>query len=131
MTVKEKNKQQLIDEQLLLSAAKSTLNDSIDQLDSEIVERLAEIRKKAVAVAANRKTRELVRANRWVLPIGGFSTAAVALAIVMFLSVQPAQKLAPVAVLEDIKLLTDSEEIEFYQDLEFYQWLAVNEQAVS
>jgi hypothetical protein len=126
-----KNKQQPVDEQLLLSAAKHTLRDRVDGLDAETLDRLAAIRHRAVASASQGRAREWRLAN-WLTPAGGFVTAAaLVVAVMLWSSTSVINEPAPVAVLEDIKILTDSEDLDFYQDLEFYQWLAVNEQAVS
>ena len=128
MTVKDK--QQSIDEQLLLSAAKSTLDNSVDDLDASTLERLATIRRQAVE-SATKQQASLIGLPSWLLPVGGLATAAAAVLVTMTLwTIQPDIQDAPVAVLEDINLLTAPEEIEFYQDLEFYEWLAVNEQTV-
>lgn len=122
-----KDKQQ-IDEQLLLSAAKQTLEDSVKNIDAETLERLSAIRLQTLAAASSRKT----RGTSWLMPAGGFVTAAALVAAVMLWTAEPVvQETTPVAVIEDLNILTDSEEIDFYQDLEFYQWLAVNEQSVS
>ena len=128
MTVKDK--QQSIDEQLLLSAAKSTLDNSVDDLDASTLERLATIRRQAVE-SATKQQASSIGLPSWLLPVGGLATAAAAVLVTMTLwTIQPDKQDAPVAVLEDINLLTAPEEIEFYQDLEFYEWLAVNEQTV-
>jgi len=128
MTVK--NIQQEIDEDVLLSAAKNTLDDSVRNLDAETLDRLATIRLNAVAHSANRKSKSW-RSNNWFVPAGGFVTAAVLVVAVMLWSSTPVvNDPASMAVLEDISILTDSESLEFYQDLEFYQWLAINEQTV-
>lgn len=125
-----RNKQQLIDEQTLLSAAKHTLEASVENLDQETIDRLAAIRLQALASADRNRKLSWLSAS-WLKPAGGFVTAAVLIASVMLWSSNSVDGPAPLAVLEDIKLLTDSEELEFYQDLDFYQWLAVNEQATS
>lgn len=125
-----KNKQQLVDEQTLLSAAKHTLDESTNNLDQETLDRLAAIRFRAVASAGKGGSLGW-RTASWLKPAGGFVTAAVLVASVMLWSSNSVNEPEPVAVLEDIKLLTDSEDLEFYQNLEFYQWLAVNEQATS
>ena len=123
----DKNKQP-VDEQLLLSAAKHTLQDSVENLDQETVDRLAAIRLQALAAASSRRSRR----SSWLMPAGGFVTAAALVAAVLLWTSGPTvNESAPVALIEDINILTDSEEIDFYQDLEFYQWLAINEQAVS
>ena len=125
MTDKHK---QPVDEQLLLSAAKHTLDESVESLDQETLDRLAAIRLQALAAASSRKS----RSSNWFMPAGGFVTAAALVAAVLLWTSQPAmEESAPMALIEDINLLTDSEEIDFYQNLEFYQWLAANEQAVS
>lgn len=126
-----KNKQQPVDEQLLLSAAKHTLRERVDSLDAETLDRLAAIRHRAVASTSQGRAREW-RLTSWLMPAGGFVTAAaLVVAVMLWSSTSVVNEPAPVAVLEDIKILTDSEDLDFYQDLEFYQWLAVNEQAVS
>ena len=123
----DKNRQP-IDEKLLLSAAKHTLQDSVDNLDQETLDRLATIRLQALAAASSRRSRR----SSWLMPAGGFVTAAALVAALLLWTSEPAIKeSAPVALIEDINILTDSEDIDFYQDLEFYQWLASNEQAVS
>lgn len=129
-----KDKRPMIDEQLFLSAAKSTLDDSVDKLDVQVQARLAQIRRQALENVASRPSLAK-KFSHWLLPATGLVTAAAALLLVVTLwTGQPlpeSQQSAPMAVLEDINILTDSEEIEFYQNLEFYEWLAVNEQAVS
>ena len=128
MTVKDK--QQSIDEQLLLSAAKSTLENSVDDLDASTLGRLATIRRQAVESVTTQQASS-IRLPSWLLPVGSLATVAAAVLVAMTLwTIQPDQQSAPVAVLEDINLLTAPEEIEFYQDLEFYEWLAANEQTV-
>lgn len=124
-----KNKQQPIDEKLLLSAAKSTLEDSVNSLDDDTLNRLAAIRRRAVDAAGQKQSSAW---DGWLKPAGGFVTAAVlVVAVMLWSSTSTVNETTPVAAIEDIKILTDSEELDFYQDLEFYQWLAVNEQAVS
>lgn len=125
------NKQQPVDEQLLLSAAKNTLEDSVNNIDQETLDRLAAMRLRAVQAAASQSKAGGWRAINWLVPAGGFITAAVLVASVMLWSAGSVNEPAPVAAIEDITILTDSEDLELYKDLEFYQWLAVNEQAVS
>lgn len=127
-----KDKQNTIDEQLLLSAAKSTLEESLNQIDDNTLDRLAGIRRQAIEAASQESGKAtLTGGSSWLLPLGGAVTAAVMVVSVMLWSSEPVSTASPVAAIEDINLLTDSEGIEFYQDLEFYQWLAVNEQTVS
>lgn len=129
MTSKEK--QALLDEQLLLSAAKSTLENNIDQIDEQVQARLAAARREAID-ACSTKQSVTAKFSNWILPVGGLAMVGAALLVAVTLWTMPIeQKLEPVAVLEDINLLTGSEDIDFYQELEFYEWLAVNEQAVS
>lgn len=122
-----------IDEELFLTAAKSTLDDSVEQLDAETRSRLTQIRQQAIEAATNPPT---ARLSRWLVPAGGGMAAAAALLLAVALgpdqqSSPQLQQPEPMAVLEDIQILTDSEEIEFYQNLEFYEWLAAREQNVS
>jgi len=126
-----KDKQTLLDEQLLLSAAKSTLEHNIDQIDEQVQSRLAAARRQAID-AYSTKQSVPAKYSQWILPMGGLATVGAALLLTVTLWTMPTdQKVEPVAVLEDINLLTGSEDIDFYQELEFYEWLVVNEQAVS
>jgi hypothetical protein len=123
------DQQKALGEQVLLSAAKATLEDSVGQIDAQTLARLAAIRQRAVDAAMSRQS-AAAWFSRWVLPMGGAVTAMAAALVVFTLWVQPPeQNAAPVAALEDLNILTGSEEIEFYQELEFYEWLAVNEKA--
>lgn len=127
-----KDRQQPIDDQMFLSAAKSTLERSVDQLDEHTQARLAAIRRQAVDVATNQQAVASPAFSRWLLPVGGLATAfAAALVAVTLWTQEPVTKTAPVAALEDLNILTGNDEIEFYQELEFYEWLAANEQNVS
>lgn len=129
MTSKEK--QALLDEQLLLSAAKSTLENNIDQIDEQVQARLVAARRQAIDTCSTKDSIP-ARFSNWILPVGGLAIMGAALLVAVTLWTMPIeQKMEPVAVLEDINLLTGSEDIDFYQELEFYEWLAVNEQAVS
>ncbi|MGD8559677.1 MAG: hypothetical protein PVF34_06640 [Gammaproteobacteria bacterium] len=122
-----------IDEELFLTAARSTLDDSVERLDADTRSRLVHIRSQAVQAAGMPRA---ARMNRWLVPAGGGLAAAAALLLVVALgpdrpSSLDLQQPKPMAVLEDLQILTDSEEIEFYQNLEFYEWLAAREQDVS
>ena len=129
MTSKDRQKPR--DEQMFLSAAKSILESSVDQIDDDTQIRLLAIRRRAMEAAKSQST--LTPAfSRWFLPVGGLATAFAAVLVAVTLwTQQPVQESAPVAALEDLNILTGSDEIEFYEELEFYEWLAVNEQSVS
>ncbi len=127
-----KDRKQPIDDQMFLSAAKTTLERSADQLDDHTQERLAAIRRYAVDAAIKQQAVASPAFTRWILPVGGFATACAAVLVAVTLWTQePVKNTAPVAALEDLNILTGNDEIEFYQELEFYEWLAVNEQNVS
>jgi anti-sigma-K factor RskA len=132
----DKAKQPMVDEALFLSAAKTTLDDKVDQLDPQTRARLAQIRQRAIQAAADRTSARSAKTTaRWLMPVGGGVAVAAAIVVAVILgpepALTPAQQPASMAVLEDINILTDSEEIEFYRDLEFYEWLAASEQNVS
>ncbi|WP_455201366.1 hypothetical protein [Kaarinaea lacus] len=129
--MKSKDKQALLDEQLFLTAAKSTLEKQVDQIDDQLKARLAAARRQAVDGCSTKPSVSTGFSN-WIMPAGGLAIVGAALLVAVTLWTMPVeQNLEPVAVLEDINLLTGSEDIDFYQELEFYEWLAVNEQAVS
>jgi hypothetical protein len=130
MTSKDRQKPR--DEQMFLSAAKSILESSVDQIDDDTQIRLSAIRRRAVEAATKSQATLTPAFSRWFLPVGGLATALAAVLVAVTLwTQQPVQESAPVAALEDLNILTGSDEIEFYQELEFYEWLAVNEQSVS
>ncbi|WP_455366799.1 hypothetical protein [Kaarinaea lacus] len=130
--MKGNDRQQPIDDQIFLSAAKTTLESSVEQIDDHTQARLAAIRRRAVDTAANKPPLASSVFSRWFLPVGGLATACAAVLVAVTLWTQePEQNSAPVAVLEDLNILTGSDELEFYQELEFYEWLAANEQDVS
>ncbi|HEY5604249.1 MAG TPA: hypothetical protein VIM41_14195 [Gammaproteobacteria bacterium] len=124
------NRQNSLDDQVLLAAARSTLEDSLEQIDADTLSSLAALRRHAVDAASSKLP--VLGYTRWYLPVGALATA-MSVGVLVFTpwTEQPTQSDAPVTALEDLNLLTTSDEIELFKELEFYQWLAVNEQTAS
>lgn len=107
-------------EDKFLNAAKRALDDAEKNLDAGIVARLRAARREAIEQGLRRPSR--LRPG-WLLPLGGFVTAGVAIAVagLLWLSA-PNQNLLQTNV-SDIELLTAHENPEFFADLDFYDWL--------
>ena len=107
------------DQDQLVQKLKSTLDQSVDELDVDTLRQLRMARCKAVA-ASEKKARPA-----WWLPVGGLATAATISVLFVTLWLLPAEQglKGQVPALEDIALLGDDEALEFYEDLDFYLWL--------
>ncbi|NOZ54669.1 MAG: hypothetical protein GXP08_16295 [Gammaproteobacteria bacterium] len=121
--------EQIIDEDALIEAAKSTLDESARKIDASTLARLSAVRGEAVDVAISAQLTPL--RFTWLVPVGSFASIVAVLGVVVALWVpQTAIVQTPIAMLEDINLLSDVEEIEFYEELDFYEWLVVEAQTV-
>ena len=99
----------------LLRKVKQQLDDSVEDLDAEVLSRLNQAR--SAALQANEK-----RSWRMQPMWGGMATASVALVVaVLWLGGESPQMNN--MVVEDLELLSSTEAIELYEDYEFYQWL--------
>ena len=115
---------------VLIKAAKSTLNDQAASLSGEVRQRLQQARRTAVHVATltsqPEKTAQPSKTlipSRWLVPAGSFALLALAISVVIF-QFQMRQDPAPIASIEDLPLLTAPEDLELYEELDFYLWLA-------
>ncbi|KPJ90084.1 MAG: hypothetical protein AMJ53_14905 [Gammaproteobacteria bacterium SG8_11] len=116
---------------VLLKAAKSTLDDKAVSLDDDVCQRLQQARRVAVSAAANATQGSSPRANasKWLLPAGSFAALALVSSVVVY-QFQAVQESSPVASIEDIPILTSPDELELYEELDFYQWLAEEHDSV-
>ena len=103
------------DDQAFVSAAKSVLDRSAQELDGETIARLHRTRRHALEARPQRAP--------WVVWAGGLAAACVALVVGALWWAEPSQTV-PVAGLEDIELITSADNLELYEDLDFYRWLA-------
>lgn len=100
--------------------AKAILDHDMEQIDEQIIGRLRQIRRKAMAGKERRLT---FKWNRFRIlsatAIAGFLFAVISLTIVRTPSQTVTAKL-----IEDIDIFSSEVNIDFYEDLEFYTWLA-------
>ena len=104
-----------------LDAAKRVLAGAEQDLDAGTLARLRTARREAIEQGFRRAPRAR---PAWLLPAGGFATAAIVLAVASLLWFSPANE--PVnmqANVADIDLLTAREGPEFFADLDFIDWL--------
>jgi type VI protein secretion system component VasF len=104
------------DEREFLTALRSTLDDSLEELDQVTLARLQAARKRAL----EHKTPH----RGWLLPVGGITTAAAVLSIAGFLWFSMPLNEAVVPMLDDIQLLSATEDLEFYEEMDFLLWLS-------
>ncbi len=107
-------------EEKLLQDAKRALDAAEKHLDAGTVARLRAARRTAIEEGLQ-KTAEA--RPGWLLPVGGFATAGIALAVagLLWFSAPNGQLLQ--AGVGDMELLTGKESPDFFAELEFYEWL--------
>ncbi|MBI3777490.1 MAG: DUF3619 family protein [Gammaproteobacteria bacterium] len=104
-----------------LNAAKRALDEAEKNLDPGTVARLRAARREALEQGQRRASRAR---PAWLLPLGGFATAAIVLSVAALLWFAPANQPANMqANVADIDLLTAHESPEFFADLDFLDWL--------
>ena len=107
-------------EDKFLKAAKRALDDAEKNLDVGSVARLRAARRAAIEQGLRRPSR--IRPG-WLLPLGGFATAAIVFAVAGVLWFSAPNPNLLQANVSDIELLTAHENPEFFADLDFYDWL--------
>ena len=114
-------------EEKFLQEAKRVLDTAENNLDAGTVARLRTARRAAIAEG------QLISANTrpgWLLPVGGFATAGIALAVAGLLWFSAPNGNLMQAGMSDMELLTAQENPDFFTELEFYEWLDGGENAV-
>ena len=114
-------------EEKFLNAAKRALDDAEKNLDAGTVARLRAARREAIEQGLRHPSH--MRPG-WLLPLGGFATAGVVLAVAGLLWFSAPNPNLLQANVSDIELLTAHENPEFFADLDFYDWLEDNNDAV-
>ncbi len=107
-------------EDKFLNAAKRALDDAEKNLDAGTVARLRAARRAAIEQGLRRPSR--MRPG-WLLPVGGFATAAIVLSVAGLLWFSAPNTNLMQANVSDIELLTAHENPEFFVDLDFIDWL--------
>ena len=103
----------------LVDDIKEALNRCSEQLDPASLDRLNQIRRKALD---QQKTSSKVRKPLLWVPAGGVATAA----IVAMLWYEPQQPVINQG-LEDFELLTSETELEMLDDMEFVAWMMLED----
>ena len=114
-------------EEEILQDAKRALDAAEEHLDAGTVARLRAARRTAIEEGLQKSTKTR---PGWLLPVGGFATAGIALAVAGLLWFSaPNGNLMQVGM-GDMELLTAQENPDFFTELEFYEWLEGHENAV-
>ena len=117
----------MVSEDKFLQGAKRALDAAEQNLDAGTVARLRAARRQAIEHGLHRP----VRARPgWLLPVGGFATAGIVLAVAGLLWFSAPNGNFMRAGVGDIELLTAQENPDFFTELEFYEWLEGSENAV-
>ena len=122
----DSNKTPLTDE-VLLKAAKSTLDDTTAQLDGQVRQRLQQARQAAVRTAnatPNSRGTPLIRPS-WMVTAGRFAVLTIVISVVFINVTTESEPSVPIASIDDVPIITAPEELELYEELDFYQWLSV------
>lgn len=114
-------------EDKFLQDARRALDAAEQNLDAGTVARLRAARRQATEQGLHKPAR--VRPG-WLLPVGGFATAGIALAVAGLLWFSAPNGNFVQSGAGDIELLTAQENPDFFTELEFYEWLEGNENAV-
>ncbi|BAV32973.1 hypothetical protein SCL_0651 [Sulfuricaulis limicola] len=114
-------------EDKFLRDAKRALDATGNNLDAGTVARLRAARRQAIEQGRHRP----VHARPgWLLPVGSFATAGIALAVAGLLWFSAPNGNFMQTSVGDIELLTAQENPDFFTELEFYEWLEGSENAV-
>jgi hypothetical protein len=114
-------------EDKFLQDAKRALDATEQNLDAGTVARLRATRRQAIEQGLHKPARAR---PGWLLPVGGFATAGIVLAVAGLLWFSAPNNHLMQTGVSDIELLTAHENPDFFTELEFYEWLEGNENAV-
>ena len=108
-------------EEKFLKHAKRALDATEKSLDAGTLARLHTSRRQAIEAGLRRPWHAR---PGWLLPVGGFATAGIVLAVAgLFWFAAPDDKPFQQTSVDDLELLTARDNPEFFADLEFYDWL--------
>ncbi|MCR4346947.1 MAG: hypothetical protein NUV55_07070 [Sulfuricaulis sp.] len=113
-------------EDKFLKHAKRVLDAAEKNLDAGTVARLRAARR--TAIEDGRHKSSWTRPG-WLLPVGGFATAGIVLAVAGLLWFSAPNGNLMQAGMGDLELLTAQENPDFFTELEFYEWLEGHENA--
>ncbi|MCX5834323.1 MAG: hypothetical protein NTV99_07420 [Deltaproteobacteria bacterium] len=121
MTEKIREKGQ---DERLLERAREALDESVKTLDIRTLERLWDVRHRALE-AADERPGLLLRLPRWV-KVSGLATAAAAVLVFSLWFTSPGHDLT-VKNPEDFEIVLAKDQIDLYEDLDFYSWMVDDE----
>ena len=104
-----------------IDRVKQELDAAVDNLDEQTLARLRAIRKQAIASRDSKQVNWLQRP--WLLPAGGFATAAIVFAIVGLVWMGPGEIPSKNLAGQDMEILLAQDHLDLYTDLEFFRWL--------
>jgi hypothetical protein len=107
-------------EEKFLKDAKRALDAAEKNLDAGTVASLRAARRQAIEQGLHKPVRTR---PGWLLPVGGFATAGIALAVAGLLWFSAPNGNHMQASLGDMEMLTRHESPDFFAELEFYEWL--------
>ena len=109
-----------------LNQSQQLLEKTVDTLDSDITEKLFNVRRKVLAEHYNQRTLESEQQGwkSWLPAMGVALTASIILGVFIQSGLWQSNSLT---VSDDMELAATLENIELYNDLEFYQWLVESE----
>ncbi|GAB4508835.1 MAG: hypothetical protein Tsb0026_08060 [Sulfuricaulis sp.] len=113
-------------EDKFLQDAKRALDAAEKNLDAGTVARLRAARRQAIEQGLHYPARAR---PGWLLPVSGFATAGIALAVAGLLWFSAPNGNFMQASMGDIELLVADEHPDFFTELEFYEWLEGNADA--
>jgi hypothetical protein len=108
------------DERVFLEGVRRTLDESVDNLDAQILSRLTQARHDALEQV---KSKPYLHKYPFWLTTAALVATAAAVLLAIFLSRDPSIPQYYSAI-EDVEILAASENPEFFSELEFYAWLA-------
>lgn len=111
-------------DETFLEKVRSTLDTSVENIDTSIQLRLSRIRKEVLWSEKQKRSRFR---QRFLVPVTGFAAVLVALlASILYFDSPP--RMQQIDYAEDIEILASDDSFEFYANLDFYAWLAKEEQ---
>lgn len=116
-------------EDKLLVFSRETFNSKSNQLDDEILQKLRQARKNAIASTKQNKSTGVIFPT-WLAPVSSVTVFASVSLIAVSLIFQPdlLSAIYP-SPFDDVSLLSSSDSLDFYENIDFYIWLEAQDNA--
>ena len=111
-------------EEKLQTLSQQTFNSQLNELDEDVLKRLRESRRKAIASIKPQGKRIEISFPSW-LSTASTATAFASVALItasLWLGDDFTHQSTPTAM-DDVALLSSTDDLEFYENLDFYIWL--------